>query len=113
MEDHTSTIEVQPVPEFNWDKFDHIDWSGAYYIAMIVGGIWLFGIVCGLVGFFGGLWIFWILVLLFTKGFASILVNPLYCIFAPLVPTVISWVLLVGFSEVTMAPTRIYRKMTR
>lgn len=108
-----ATIEVKSVPEIDWNAMSNLDWSAAYYLFYLAIGFWLFGILCSIVGFFCGLWIVWIVIFLVGKGIGALFINPFYCILAPLVPTVISWVLLVGFAEITQAPTRVYRKMTR
>lgn len=108
-----ATTEAPQVPPVNWKALDGIDWSVPFIMIGIFFAFMAFGMLMGTVGFFGALWIVWTGILVWNYGIAAVFVNPLYILGSAFIMAGISWILLVGFNEVTQAPARIWRHFTR
>lgn len=108
-----ATTEAPQVPPVDWKALDGIDWTVPFIMIGIYFAFMAFGMLAGTVGFFGALWVVWTGILLWNYGLAAIFVNPGYIVGVALILASISWLFLVGFSEVTQAPVRIWRHFTR
>lgn len=58
-------------------------------------------------------WLFWFYGLMSKQGIGYLLVNPLYCFFAPLIAGFIMFVVLSAIGEAFTAPGKVYRNITR
>lgn len=112
MDNTTATTEAT-VPPVDWKAMHELDWNVPLIMLGIFAGFYFFGVLCSLVGLFCSLWIVWGGVMLAQYGVGAIFVNPIYIAGTAFVLAAITWVILVGLFEVTMAPSRIWKHFTR
>ncbi len=109
----TNTTATSTVPPVDWKAVHQLDWSVPVMILGFVAGCAFFGAVVGLIGLFATLWLVWTGIFLAQYGIGAIFINPFYILGNAFLLAVVSWIFLTVFCEVTQAPTRIWRKLTR
>lgn len=106
----TVSSEVTPI---DWNAIQQLDMTAPLMLVGVCAVFFVFGVLRSVFNLFVSLLIVWTVGMLYQFGIGAIFINPFFIIGRALVMTVISWIILVGFCEVTQAPTRIYRKLTR
>lgn len=114
MIDSQNTTAEVGVPAFDWNAWENppdMSWVGSYF--MIVGAFLLFRFVSALIGLYWACTSFWFIALLVKNGVGVLLINPLYCIFAPMIVGGLTYVILTMIGEAIGFPGRVYGKITR
>ena len=110
----TTEAHTYTAPAMDWSALD--DMPPASDIMLTVGVIFALGVVRVLWTLGWGLpmcWAFWFVQLMIKQGTGYLVVNPLFCLFAPLIAGFIMYVVLSFIGEVLTAPGKIYGEITR
>lgn len=110
----TTEAHTYTAPEMDLSALDNM--PPISDIGMAVGAILALGLVRILWAKGLGMpmcWLLWFCGLMSKQGFSYLLVNPLYCFFAPLLAGFITFVVIAGIGEILTAPGKVYGKITR